>query len=81
MEKLTVQGKVVEKEDGFLATVENLSLKGKGVTAKEAQDDLVGKFIAWVQSCEGQETLETALSEAGYDGVGEDTELELEFAE
>ena len=37
------------------------------------------KFVSWVQSCEGQGTLETVLSEAGYVGVNENTELELEF--
>ena len=79
MQKLTVKAKVEEKENGFVATVENLTPKGKGTTSKEAQDDLVDKFVAWVQSCEGQGTLETVLSEAGYVGVSESTELELEF--
>ena len=79
MQKLTVKAKVEEKENGFVATVENLTPKGKGTTSKEAQDDLVDKFVAWVQSCEGQGTLETVLSEAGYVGVNESTELELEL--
>ena len=79
MQKLTVKANVEEKENGFVATVENLTPKGKGTTSKEAQDDLVDKFVAWVQSCEGQGTLETVLSEAGYVGVSESTELELEF--
>lgn len=79
MQKLTVKAKVEEKENGFVANVENLTPKGKGTTSKEAQDDLVDKFVAWVQSCEGQGTLETVLSEAGYVGVSESTELELEF--
>ena len=79
MQKLPVKAKVEEKENGFVATVENLTPKGKGTTSKEAQDDLVDKFVAWVQSCEGQGTLETVLSEAGYVGVSESTELELEF--
>ena len=79
MQKLTVKAKVEEKENGFVANVENLTPEGKGTTSKEAQDDLVDKFVAWVQSCEGQGTLETVLSEAGYVGVSESTELELEF--
>lgn len=79
MEKLKVQARVVEKDSGFVATVESLTPKGKGATPREAQDDLVEKFIEWVQSCEGQGALETTLLEAGYVGVSESTELELEF--
>ena len=81
MQKVTLSARVVEKEDGYLATIDNLSLMGKGVSVKEAQDDLVESFMSWVQTCEGNETLEATLSEAGYAGVDEDTELELEFVE
>ena len=81
MERVTLPAIMVQKEDGYLATIDNLKLMGKGTTVKEAQDDLVEKFMSWVQSCEGQGSLETVLSEAGFDGVDEATELELEFAE
>ena len=37
MQKLTVKAKVLEKDSGFVATVENLTPKGKGDTLKEAQ--------------------------------------------
>ena len=81
MEKVSLAARAVQEETGYVVTVDNLSLSGKGNTLEEAQDDLVEKFVAWIQTCEGQETLEAALSEAGYDGVGEDTELELQFVE
>ena len=79
MEKVTLPARVVQEEDSCLATIDNLSLMGRGATVEEAQDDLVEKFMSWVQTCEGQGTLEETLSEAGYAGVEEDTELELHF--
>lgn len=81
MEKITLLARVVQEEDGFLATIDNLSPKGRGATDQEAQDELVEKFRSWLQSCEGQGNLETVLSQAGYAGVDENTELELEFVE
>ena len=80
-ESVTISATVAPEEDGYVATVEDLGLVGKGATLEEAQDDLVTKFTAWIQTCEGKGTLEAALSEAGHTGVDEDTELELEFAE
>jgi ABC-type thiamine transport system substrate-binding protein len=81
MEKLTLPARVVKKEDGYLATIDNLSMVGSGGTARDAQDDLVDKFMSWVQSRESQGNLEATLSDAGYAGVEDDTELELEFVE
>ena len=78
-QSVTIGATVVTDADGFAASVEKLDLVGKGPTREEAQDDLVEKFSSWIQSYEGKGTLETVLSEAGYDGVDEDTELELEF--
>ena len=81
MGRVTLAARVVRDENGYLATIDNLSPVGKGATAEEAQDDLVEKFKSWVQASEGKGTLETTLSEAGYSGVDEDTELELRFVE
>ena len=81
MEKVTLPARVVQEENDYLATVDNLSLIGKGSTVENAQDDLVEKFMSWVQTCDGQGTLEAMLSEAGYVGVEENTELELRFVE
>ena len=81
METVTLSASVVQKEDGYLATIEKLSLSGRGDTIQDAQDDLVEKFKSWVQTCDGNGTLETVLAESGYPGVDEDTELELEFVE
>ena len=81
MEKLTLQARVVQKDTGYTATIDNLSLAGKGATVQDAQDDLVGKFESWVRTYPGQGSLEEVLTAAGYDGVDEATELEVEFIE
>ncbi len=79
MDKITLAAKVAEEENGFLATVDNIPVTGSGSTAQEAQDDLVERFMSWIQTYDAQGTLENMLSDAGYDGADEDTELELEF--
>jgi hypothetical protein len=81
MPNVTLLARVVEVEDGYLATIDRLATTGKGATVEEAQDDLVDKIMSWIQSCDGQETLAEELSTAGYADVDEDTELELEFVE
>ena len=81
MGKVTLPARVVQEDKDYLATVDNLNLIGKGPTAGDAQDDLVDKFMSWIQACDGRGTLEATLSEAGYVGVEEDTELELQFVE
>ena len=81
MDKLTLNARVAQEGNSFTATIDNLSPMGRGPSVKEAQDDLVEKFKSWLQTCDGQGTLEATLSAVGYDGVDEDTELELQFVE
>ena len=81
MKKVTLPARVVQEQDSYLATIDNLDVTGSGSTENEAQDDLVDKFMNWVQALEGQGTLETVLDGAGYQGVDGDTELVLEFTE
>ena len=68
-------------EDAAVASLELLSLEGVGTTVSEAQDDLVLKMSVWIQENDGRGELEQALLEAGFEGVDEDTEVHLEFAE
>ena len=79
MDKITLAARVAEEDGGFLATVENIPLTGSGSTVEEAQDDLIEGFLSWIQTYDARGTLENMLSDAGYAGADEDTELELEF--
>ena len=81
MGKITLEARVVQDGDGYLASVDVLEVTGRGATPQEAQDALVEGFVSWVQAREGQANLESTLSDAGYPGADEDTELELQFVE
>jgi hypothetical protein len=79
MDKITLAARIAEEDGGFLATVDNIPLTGSGSTVEEAQDDLIERFMSWIQTYDAQGSLENMLSDAGYIGADEDTELELEF--
>ena len=81
MEKLTLAARVAQDEGGYHATIEGLVVEGRGDTPEEAQDDLVEKLVAWIQSRDGEGKLEAELADGGFADVEEDTELELEFVE
>ena len=81
MERLVLTARVARGLDGYLATIEQLSLEGSGESVLDAQNQLIQIMRAWIESHDGQDTLEEVLAQLGFPGVGEDTELQLEFAE
>ena len=81
MERLVLTARVVREEGRYVARVAGLALEGVGETVQRAQDELIGSLRAWVETQEAASRLERALAEAGFPGVEEDTELQLEFEE
>ncbi len=79
METLSLSGNVLYRDGMFEAIVDALELCGSGESPEEAQDDLIERFINWIQEREGQGDLEERLARAGYPGADESTELVLEF--
>ena len=79
METVCLSGNVLYRDGMFEAVVDVLELSGSGESLEEAQDDLIDRFINWIQEREGQGDLEEKLAQAGYPGVDESTELVLEF--
>ena len=70
----------VAREDGrYLATIEALGLVGEGDTLEAAQNDLINVMRNWIEIQDARSLLEQTLAEAGFPGVEEDTELQLEF--
>ena len=63
----------------FVARVDSLGIEGEGDSLEAAQDDLVQVMRAWIETLDGTESLEETLASAGFPGVDEDTELQLEF--
>lgn len=81
MERLVLTAKVAQGHDGYVAIVGQLPLQGSGETVQEAQDRLIQTMRAWIELHDGQEDLEEVLAKAGFPGVDEDTEFQLEFLE
>ena len=81
MERLVLTARVEQGVGGYVATVEQLPLEGLGESVQEAQDQLIQVIRAWIETHDGQDTLAETLAQAGFPGVEEDTELQLEFTE
>ena len=79
MKSVSISGDMLYHDGIFEAVVEVLEISGSGESAEEAQDELIERFINWIQEREGQGDLEERLARAGYPGVDESTELVLEF--
>ena len=73
--------RIEEESARFVARVDGLFIEGEGDTAEAAQEDLVQIMRAWIETQDGTESLSGTLADAGFPGVDEDTELQLEFAE
>jgi len=81
METVVLTAKVEEVEDRYVARIDNLNLEGVGDSLEVAQDELIQVVRGWIESHDGTDTLSDVLADAGYAGVDEETELQLEFTE
>ena len=79
MEQVLLTARVAPENGGFVARVEQLPLEGAGDSVQAAQDELISVLRDWIQIHEGQDSLERALAQAGFPGVEEETEVQLEF--
>ncbi len=81
MERLVLVARVVLENGKYIARVDRLPLEGSGESVRQAQDALVHTMRAWIETCDGANRLEGELAKAGFPGVQEETELQLEFLE
>ena len=81
MDRLVLTSQVIWEEDKYVARIVGLNLEGVGSSVEQAQDSLIQQMRAWIESQDGTSALEHSLDEAGYPGVEETTELQLEFVE
>jgi len=81
METLVLTALVVWEDGICTARVDNLPLEGIGETVQKAQDQLIAAMRTWIELHDGSSRLEQVLAHAGFPGVDEDTELELQFIE
>ena len=72
----------VEWQDGvYLAAIESLGLSAEGDTIEAAQNELINVMRNWIEVQDSRSLLEETLAQAGFPGVEDETELQLEFVE
>lgn len=81
MKSVLLTARVIWEEGRYVASVETLELEVVGDSVREAQDELVAALRGWIEAQDTLGNLEETLARAGYEGVDEDTELQLEFVE
>lgn len=81
MESLTLTARIALEDGVYLAKVDQVPIEATGVSIEEAKDELVEAVRSWIQTQDRTDALETTLSGAGFSGVDEDTEVQLEFVE
>ncbi len=81
MDIVVLTAKIGRDEARYVARIDDLGLEGEGESLEDAQDDLIQIMRAWIEAHDGTDTLVDALAAAGYAGVDEETEVQLEFAE
>ncbi len=79
VEPVMLTARVTWDSSRFVAKVDQLPLEGSGESVEEAQDELIRTVRSWIEVNDGTDSLEQALADAGFPGVAEDTELQLEF--
>ena len=79
MEQLLLTARVTSEDGSFVARLEPLSLEVFGSSEREAQDELIQVMRTWIETHDGLDDLGEILAKAGFPGVEEDTELQLEF--
>ena len=81
MEPVVLTARVRWDGDRYIASIDGLVLEAEGETVGEAQDELIDMMRTWIEIHDGKSALEQTLAEAGFPGVDEDTELQLEFVD
>jgi len=81
METVRLTAQINTEDDRYVVRLDDLGLVSEGETLEAAQEELIQIVRAWIESHDGTDTLSSVLADAGYPGVDEETELQLEFAE
>ena len=81
VDSVLLTARVTWDQGCYLARVDQLPLEGSGDSVEAAKDDLIEVVRSWIQDNDGTVGLGQTLAEAGFPGVEEDTEVQLEFVE
>ena len=81
METTVLTARVAWQDGRYVAVIEGLDLEAAGETVEDAQNELIQLMRNWIEIQDGKSLLEETLALAGFPGVQEDTELQLEFVD
>ena len=81
METTVLTARVAWQDGRYVAAIEGLDLEAAGETVEDAQNELILLMRNWIEIQDGKSLLEETLALAGFPGVQEDTELQLEFVD
>ena len=81
VDSVLLTARVAWDQGRYLARVDRLPLEGSGDSVEAAKDDLIEVVRSWIQDRDGTVGLGQTLADAGFPGVEEDTEVQLEFVE
>ncbi len=81
METVLLTARVTWDQGCYVAKVDQLPLEGSGDSVEAAKDELIEVVRSWIHNNDGTGGLGQALADAGFPGVEEDTEVQLEFVE
>ncbi len=81
MDSVTLTARVTLDDGVYVARVDQLPIEATGGSPEEAKEELTEAFMSWLQSQDIGEVLEVTLGNAGFPGVDEETEVQLEFVE
>jgi len=80
-DSVVLKATVEQGENRYVVRIDDLDLEGVGETLEAAQDDLIQIMRARIETHDGTNSLSKVMANAGYPGVDEETELQLEFVE
>ena len=81
MDTVVLEAKVVETDGRYVARIDDLNLECEGESLETAQDEMIQVMRAWIELHDGTDNLGDAMADAGFPGVNEETELQLEFVD
>ena len=81
MDTVVLEAKVVENDGRYVVRIDDLNLECEGESLETAQDEMIQVMRAWIELHDGTDNLGDAMADAGFPGVNEETELQLEFVD
>ena len=81
MECIVLTARVGLEDTRYVARIEGIDVQGEGDSPDIAREELIQAMLTWISLRDCTESMSDALANAGFSGIDDDTELQLEFTE